>query len=140
MHDETSWSLGGDTGNAGLFSTARDLLRFGEAIRLGEGRVRGQWMWDDALTATLGRPTAEPTGGFGSALGLRIGDADFMGDASEARGHTGFTGTSLHIDRDAGVTIALLTNRVHPSREGTGSQQLRRRVAELVTAAARSAR
>jgi CubicO group peptidase (beta-lactamase class C family) len=136
VHDETSWSLGGGTGNAGLFTTARELLRFGEAIRRGEGRVRGEWMWDDALSGTLGRPTTEPDGGFGSALGLRIGDAAFMGEAPAARGHTGFTGTSVHIDREAGLTIALLTNRVHPSREGTGSQELRRRVAELATAAA----
>ena len=136
VHDEASWSLGGGTGNAGLFATAGELLAFGEAIRRGEGPVRGQWMWDDALTGILGRPSAAPDGGFGSALGLRIGDAGFMGRAPGARGHTGFTGTSLVIDRDAGVTIALLTNRVHPSREGTGLQALRAQVAELATTAA----
>jgi CubicO group peptidase (beta-lactamase class C family) len=135
VHDESAWSLGGNAGNAGLFATARDLLAFGEAIRIGEGRVRGEWMWDDALTAALGRPTTSADGGFGAALGLRIGDRSFMGASSGARGHTGFTGTSLHIDRDAGFTIALLTNRVHPSREGNGLQELRARIADSVSAA-----
>jgi CubicO group peptidase (beta-lactamase class C family) len=32
-------------------------------------------------------------------------------------GHLGFTGTSLWIDPDAGLAVALLTNRVHPTRE-----------------------
>lgn len=133
VHDETAWSLGGGAGNAGLFGTARDVLAFGEAIRIGDGRVRGEWMWDDALTGTLGRPTtAADGGGFGSALGLRIGDANSMGRSPQARGHTGFTGTSLHIDREVGVTVVLLTNRVHPTRENSVMQDVRARVADLV--------
>jgi CubicO group peptidase (beta-lactamase class C family) len=32
-------------------------------------------------------------------------------------GHLGYTGTSLWIDRDAGIAVALLSNRVHPTRE-----------------------
>jgi CubicO group peptidase (beta-lactamase class C family) len=34
-----------------------------------------------------------------------------------AFGHLGFTGTSLWIDPDAGVVVALLTNRVCPTRD-----------------------
>jgi CubicO group peptidase (beta-lactamase class C family) len=34
-----------------------------------------------------------------------------------AFGHLGFTGTSLWIDPDARVVVALLTNRVHPTRD-----------------------
>lgn len=132
VHDETAWVLGGGAGNAGLFGTARDLLTFGEAIRRGEGPVRGEWMWDDALSRTLGRPTAFPEGGYGSSLGLRIGDAAFMGRAAEARGHTGFTGTSIQVDRGRGSVIALLTNRVHPSRETAAIQPLRAAIADRV--------
>jgi CubicO group peptidase (beta-lactamase class C family) len=33
-----------------------------------------------------------------------------------AVGHTGFTGTSLWIDRERGVFVLLLTNRVNPTR------------------------
>jgi len=134
VHDETAWSLGGGAGNAGLFATARGLLDFGEAVRRGAGRVRGAWMWDDALTPILGRPTTSPEGGFGSAMGLRIGDAAFMGVTTTARGHTGFTGTSLQVDRASESVIALLTNRVHPSRESSAIQPLRAAIADRVAA------
>jgi len=140
VHDEAAWSLGGGAGNAGLFATARGLLAFGEAIRRGEGRVRGELMWDDALTGVLGRPTAAVGAGFGSALGPRVGDAAFMGRSRAARGHTGFTGTSLVVDRERGVTVALLTNRVHPSRDGESLQPLRAAVADRAAAAAATLR
>lgn len=138
VHDEAAWSLGGAAGNAGLFATARRLLAFAEQLRVGSGRVLGQWMWDDALTATLGRATASPEGGFGASLGLRIGDAEFMGATATMRGHTGFTGTSLLIDRETEVSLVLLTNRVHPGRNGEGIQPLRAALADLAVAAART--
>lgn len=132
VHDETAWSLDAQAhgaGSAGLFATASALLSFAEAIRIGRSRVRGRWMWDDALTGILGRATTER--GFGSALGLRIGDAAFQGRSTRARGHTGFTGTSVHIDRDRALTVVLLTNRVHPRRDGPSLQPLRARIADL---------
>jgi CubicO group peptidase (beta-lactamase class C family) len=42
-----------------------------------------------------------------------------------AFGHTGFTGTSLWIDPDAGVYVALLTNRVHPTPDNEAIKQVR---------------
>ncbi|HEY4224739.1 MAG TPA: serine hydrolase domain-containing protein [Pseudolysinimonas sp.] len=96
-HDEAAWSLGGHAANAGLFGTGRDLLSFGEAILWGGDRVRGDWMW--------------------GGLGLRIGDREWGAATPRARTHIGFTGTLLHLDRESGTTIVLLTNRVHPSRE-----------------------
>jgi CubicO group peptidase (beta-lactamase class C family) len=43
-----------------------------------------------------------------------------------AFGHTGFTGTSLWIDPDRGVYAALLTNRVHPTRQKEAIRNVRR--------------
>lgn len=138
VHDEAAWSLGGGAGNAGLFATARGLLGFAEQLRVGSGRVLGRWMWDDALTQSLGRATASPEGGFGASLGLRIGDAEFMGSSVAMRGHTGFTGTSLIVDRDAAVSLVLLTNRVHPARNVEGIQPMRAAITDLAVAAARA--
>jgi CubicO group peptidase (beta-lactamase class C family) len=42
-----------------------------------------------------------------------------------AFGHTGFTGTSLWIDPDRGLYAALLTNRVHPTRENDAIKHVR---------------
>jgi Beta-lactamase class C and other penicillin binding proteins len=138
VHDEASWSLGGACANAGMFATAGALLRFGEAIRVGDGWVRGEALWHDQLDRMLGPVDARPTLGFGAALGLRIGETEWMSDLGRAsRGHTGFTGTSLQIDRAAGAVIVLLTNRVHPSRDGGSLHPLRRAVAGAVLRAGR---
>src|SRR3712207_7366834 len=42
-----------------------------------------------------------------------------------AVGHTGFTGTSLWIDRERDRYVVLLTNRVHRSEEHTSELQSR---------------
>lgn len=133
VHDESSWSLGGGTANAGLFASAADVLTFAEAIRVGRTGPMQSMMWEDQLPRVL---SASPLGGhpgFGASLGLRIGETSWMGRASESvRGHTGFTGTSIAIDRDAEWSIALLTNRVHPSRANDGVHALRGRIADIV--------
>lgn len=111
VHDENAWALTGrgGSGHAGIFATIDAVLAFGEAVL-------------DALHATdeldwLVRP--RPGGclraGFdgkserGSSAGDRMGPGTF--------GHLGFTGTSLWIDPDARAVVALLTNRVCPTRE-----------------------
>jgi CubicO group peptidase (beta-lactamase class C family) len=50
-----------------------------------------------------------------------------LGESFGARsyGHLGFTGTSLWIEPGQGVVVALLTNRVHPSRESTAIRAAR---------------
>ena len=49
-----------------------------------------------------------------------------------AIGHTGFTGTSLWIDPARDLYVVLLTNRVHPTREGDGIQEIRRAVHDAI--------
>ena len=49
-----------------------------------------------------------------------------------AIGHTGFTGTSLWIDWELDLYVALLTNRVHPTRENNAIRELRPRIHEAV--------
>ena len=45
--------------------------------------------------------------------------------SAAAFGHVGFTGTSLWIDPEREVYVALLTNRVNPTRENNAIQQIR---------------
>ncbi|HOQ30536.1 MAG TPA: DUF1343 domain-containing protein, partial [Armatimonadota bacterium] len=76
----------------------------------------------------------------GSARGfgfdLHSAYASIRGDLlpSGSAGHSGFTGTSLWIDRDLGLAIILLTNVVHPTRERS-ARRLRSRVSNVVAAA-----
>ena len=61
----------------------------------------------------LGWDTMLPTSSCGTLMSAR------------AFGHTGFTGTSLWLDPEAGCYVVLLSNRVHPSREGDGMTDCR---------------
>ena len=115
VHDENAWALGGVAGHAGLFGSvraigafARDLLR----ARRGDGSLvlpatLIRFLSRSAVpgnSRALGWDTMLPT----SSCGTRM--------SPEAVGHTGFTGTSLWLDPRAGAYVALLTNRVHPTR------------------------
>ena len=49
-----------------------------------------------------------------------------------AIGHTGFTGTSLWIDPATDLYVVILTNRVHPTRDGEGIQDVRRALHDAI--------
>jgi len=52
--------------------------------------------------------------------------------SSSAIGHTGFTGTSLWIDPAKDLYVVILTNRVHPTRDGEGIQDARRALHDAI--------
>ncbi|GAA4160456.1 serine hydrolase domain-containing protein [Gryllotalpicola daejeonensis] len=134
VHDETAWVLGGRGASAGLFGTAGGLLALGEALRTGRGEILGEWMWEPQLGRMLGPGRERDTpSGYDHSLGPRIGQLNMMGRSGwNVRGHTGFTGTSVQTDREKGISIALLTNRVHPTRHGAGISGLRGTLADAV--------
>lgn len=127
-HDENASVWEGIAGHAGLFGDASDLARYAAAWLRGE-----QALADQALLAEAMAPQARADDGSVRGLGWLLAHPGvFAGDVSGV-GHTGFTGTSLWLDRDAGLASVLLTNRVHPSRHaGGGIGALRRRVHESI--------
>jgi len=54
-----------------------------------------------------------------------IGSSSGRYFSEKSAGHLGFTGTSFWIDLERGISIVLLTNRVHPTRENEGIRQFR---------------
>ena len=52
--------------------------------------------------------------------------------SASAIGHTGFTGTSLWIDPANDLYVVILTNRVHPTRDGDGIQDVRRALHDAI--------
>ncbi|WP_294238647.1 serine hydrolase [uncultured Sphingomonas sp.] len=115
VHDENAYVLGGVAGHAGLFSTARDLAKLAELyLRDGRGLLK------PSTIAAFTTRQAEPPG-TSRALGWDMPDpsGSFAGPraAPDALIHTGFTGTSLYIDRKRDAFIVLLTNRVNPTRD-----------------------
>ena len=118
VNDDNAWAMGGAAGHAGVFSTARDVAAFGQAWL--DALHRRQSPVPSAVAEELARRDATPgttralgwdtPSEEGSSLGTRLGRK-----GRGAIGHLGFTGTSLWIDVEQEVVVALLTNRVHPS-------------------------
>ncbi len=136
VHDETSRYMGGIAGHAGLFTTADDLAKYAEML-LGMGQ-RGDVRIFDAATVkkftTPGSPADQP---ILRGLGWDI-DSPFSSNRGElypigSYGHTGFTGTSVWLDKTSNSFVILLTNAVHPKR-GKSLSSLRSRVATAVAA------
>ena len=124
VHDETAFAFGGVSGNAGLFGTAPDLLRFAEALRRHETSSLGP-----RVTAWLTEPVTVPGGttrpaGHFPTLGLRSDDVWMSALPARTVGHGGFTGTAFLTEPCGERSLVLLTNRVHPLRPSESSGRL----------------
>ncbi|AZP17323.1 class A beta-lactamase-related serine hydrolase [Streptomyces aquilus] len=108
VHDENAWALGGVAGHAGLFSTAHDLAVFCRTILAGGSYGPARILGPDFVELLLTPP----------GLGFALDQPWFMGELAGrgAAGHTGFTGTSLVLDRATDTFLVLLANTVHPRR------------------------
>jgi CubicO group peptidase (beta-lactamase class C family) len=140
VHDENAARLDGVSGHAGLFSSARDLLRFADWLLAGTAEdcrtasalptpsVLSEFTRRQDLppgsTRALGWDTPSATG---SSAGTRL--------SARSIGHTGFTGTSIWIDPERCLAIVLLSNRVHPTRDNLRWGPVRGMVADQVVEA-----
>ena len=123
--------LGGVSGNAGLFSSARDLAVFMQMM-LGGGSYNGVQI---LKPSTVARWTARQRPDASRALGWDTpspGSSAGRFFAPRSFGHTGFTGTSIWADPEREVFVVLLTNRVNPTRDNQKIGPLRRAVADVV--------
>ncbi|MGW2375270.1 serine hydrolase domain-containing protein [Kitasatospora sp. NPDC001683] len=109
VHDPSARLLGGVSGNAGAFSTARDLARFLTALLAPPPQLPWGEPW---ITASL----REQTGGLTPARGLSWLYAPGTEPAEGTFVHYGFTGTGIWVSRRLGRWALLLTNQVHHSR------------------------
>ncbi|MCC6801867.1 MAG: beta-lactamase family protein [Anaerolineae bacterium] len=124
VHDENACGVGGVAGHAGLFGTAQDVARFGQAWLTGS--VPGV---SPALLHAATREHAV-TDGERRGLGwmLRSYQGSSAGDlfAADSFGHTGFVGNSLWIDPQEQLVVACMTNRVYYGRANDGIIAFRR--------------
>lgn len=133
VHDENAWRLGGVSGHAGIFSTAAEIAAFGQCYLDG-----GAPLLRAATVAEMTRLQAE-TGAVRRGLGFVLWSPDPEASSHpfgpRTFGHTGFTGTSLWIDPDRALVVALLTNDVYYGRQGRGIAPLRVAVHQAIVAA-----
>jgi len=114
VHDPNASAMGGVAGHAGLFGTAADVMRYGQAFLdawhgrespLPSERVRefsARQRMPESSDWAIGWDT--PTAGNSSS-------GEYFSERSV--GHLGFTGTSLWIDLEKECVVVMLTNRVH---------------------------
>lgn len=120
VHDENAWAMGGVSVHAGLFAEMKTLSQWGEALL---ARTLNQPSPFPISTQTVqlftqrAIPQRQGDWALGFMLPSRTGSS--AGDLMSKRsfGHTGFTGTSLWMDPVQKKTIAVLSNRVYPTRE-----------------------
>ncbi|HEV8409458.1 MAG TPA: serine hydrolase domain-containing protein, partial [Gemmatimonadaceae bacterium] len=98
VHDENAAMLGGVSGHAGLFSSARDLARIAQ-LYLNHGALDGVRIWKPETIVQFG--TVQDSIFSNRALGWETPTGSNSAGHLMKRpafGHTGFTGTSIWID------------------------------------------
>lgn len=139
VHDEMSKNLGGVAGHAGLFSTVKDLSKYMQMI-LNDGYYNGKKILDKNTVNLLFKPQVKERIGITEQFNMRsLGwipknenccGGDLISDMTIM--HTGFTGTSVVIDKENGFGFAMLSNRVHPTRANTKIIPFRGRITNYI--------
>ncbi|MBL1100120.1 serine hydrolase domain-containing protein [Streptomyces coffeae] len=105
VHDDNAALLGGVAGHAGVFSTPRDLARFGEALltahQAGGEDALGMWL----RASLVPQASIEP--------GLERGLSWIVAAGGQVAYHHGWTGTSLYLAPEAGRYLVIATNAVY---------------------------
>jgi CubicO group peptidase (beta-lactamase class C family) len=133
VDDDNAWAMDGVAGHAGLFGTAADVAKFGQAVLEeldGAARLAPASSWQLAIAPDPKTPGSTRALGFdtpvapevpgGSSAGRHIGRIP-----PGAIGHLGFTGTSLWIDLGRRLVVALCTNRTFLGRRETRIREFR---------------
>jgi CubicO group peptidase (beta-lactamase class C family) len=138
VHDDNAHAMGGVSGHAGLFGSAKEIDTLIGHLRdcyLGRGDkylvppklMRQFWSRDGTVegsTWCLGWDTPSPSE---SSAGSHF--------SPNSVGHLGFTGTSIWIDLERERHVILLSNRVHPSRNNEAIREFRPYIHDLVVEA-----
>jgi serine-type D-Ala-D-Ala carboxypeptidase len=121
VQDENCYVLGGVSGHAGLFSNAADPIAFARCILMPDLLFATKTI--ELFTTRAGMPSNSSR-----ALGWDTpSQPSSSGHFFSARsaGHLGYAGTSLWIDLERRVAIALLTNRTWPDRQSQSIRAVR---------------
>lgn len=137
VHDEASAFFGGLAGNAGLFSTAREVARVYQML-LNGGEIDGQRYLSKE---TCNLFTTEVSKISRRGLGFDKPDMEdskkgncTSGVPAEVYGHTGFTGTCAWVDPVNDLVYVFLSNRIYPNVTNRKLNQLhiRERIQEAI--------
>jgi CubicO group peptidase (beta-lactamase class C family) len=129
-HDANSFYAGGSAGNAGLFSTAREVLVLAREFHPATATLLRpetvSLFWQDRTPWACQRRT------LGFQLNVSAGTSGGRALPAGAIGHSGFTGTSLWLEATPQRQWVLLSNRVHPRAGRANFNIVRRRLHQLL--------
>jgi len=137
VHDERAWVLGGIAGHAGLFSTSNDIALWANAVMSYSSYEGYQLAKPSTLETFTTKQSTLSNRGFGFDL-KSVNGFSSAGTlmSSSTFGHTGFTGTSIWMDPERGLTLIVLTNRTWPYRgTSAGIGRVRASLADLTVKA-----
>jgi uncharacterized protein YbbC (DUF1343 family) len=129
--------MGGVAGHAGLFTTAADLARYARML-LNEGELNGTRLFRAETVRLMTAVQSPEAAAVRRGLGWDI-DSAYSGPRGQhfplgSYGHTGWTGTSIWIDPFSETFLIFLSNRNHPTEDGS-VLALRRQLGTLATEA-----
>lgn len=132
VSDENAYAMGGIDGHAGLFGTAAAVGAVMEELmatytgRINKGLFQRKWLSTFFKRDSLSQRAL----GFDMPTGETPSSGRWF--SKKSVGHLGFTGTSIWSDLDRDITIILLTNRVHPTRNNEKIKIFRPRIHNAV--------
>lgn len=126
VHDENAWALNGVAGHAGLFSTVRDTAKLCQMV-LNNGTYNGIRYMKKATVDLIFTNFNTDFPGDEHGVGFELNQFYTSGSMANllAASHTGFTGTSMVIDRASNTFFLHFANRVHPSRTWSSNNIVR---------------
>lgn len=132
VHDDNCRAMGGVAAHAGLFGTAGGVLEVCNLLcETWQGRGRRDLFSPEVLHQVAARRQGSSwTCGFDTPSSLNSSSGRYFGPSTI--GHLGFTGTSIWLDLPRGISVVLLTNRVHPSRKNEAIKRLRPEVHNII--------
>jgi beta-N-acetylhexosaminidase len=124
VHDENAATMGGFSGNAGLFATAGDLLKLIEMYRRMGSYGGEQIIPEEVLKEYTSYQFPEKLNRRGLGFDKPLlderdgtpGDYPCPGASPSSFGHSGYTGTFVWADPEYGISYVFLSNRVYPTR------------------------
>ncbi len=122
VHDPTARHMGSVAGHAGLFFTASDLARYARML-LNNGELNRVRIFKPETVKLMTSVQSPPEISAQRGLGWDIATS-FSGPRGDifpvgSYGHTGWTGGSLWIDPASKTFVIFLSNRNHPTEQGS---------------------
>jgi len=133
VHDENASLLGGISGNAGLFASAKDLVNIMQLFML-YGALDGKRFISEEVVKEFTKvqyPENENRRGLGFDKPLLNNSELTLAESypapevsSNSFGHSGFTGTFVWADPEHQLVYVFLSNRVYPTRDNRNLYEL----------------